>query len=131
MCLMRNSLNKQERLKSRKQIEILFKEGQRFNVSLWRVFYVINEGVGADGIRVQFGVGASSRFFKRAVDRNRIKRLGREAWRLQKHLVSDHLDQQNRQLGVFFIYTGKELPEYKDVYTATTDAIQKLLTRIK
>ncbi|PZR21551.1 MAG: ribonuclease P [Citrobacter freundii] len=130
---MKKSLNKKERLKSRKEIELLFKEGQRLNVSLWRVFFVLKkeEELSKDAVRLQFGVGASSRFFKRAVDRNRIKRLGREAWRLQKQVVYEMLEQQNIGLNVFFIYTGRELPDYDQVYTATADAIQKLMTRIK
>lgn len=129
---MRHSLNKTERLKSRKQIEFLFSEGQRFNVSLWRVFYAFKkEDAPVNGERLQFGVGASSRFFKHAVDRNRIKRLGREAWRLQKIMLTETLEQHNARLHVFFIYTGKELPEYKDIYMATADAIQKLQARIK
>ena len=89
------------------------------------------EELSKDAVRLQFGVGASSRFFKRAVDRNRIKRLGREAWRLQKQVVYEMLEQQNIGLNVFFIYTGRELPDYDQVYTATADAIQKLMTRIK
>ena len=130
---MKKSLNKTERLKSRKQIDFLFKDGQRLNVSLWRIFYVLKkEGeLSKEAMRLQFGVGASSRFFKKAVDRNRIKRLGREAWRLQKQAVHEMLEQQNLGLNVFFIYTGKELPDYHQLYTATAEAIQKLMTRIK
>jgi len=129
---MRKSLNKNERLKSRKQIEFLFRSGQRFNVSLLRVFYVISETETNEGrIRLQFGVGASSRVFKKAVDRNRIKRLGRESWRLQKHILEAMPGKQKMQLAVFFIYTGKELPDYRQMYAATTEAIQKLLARIK
>lgn len=127
-----HSLNKKERLKSRKQIDFLFKQGQRFVVPPFRIFYAIKKGELPEGnCRLQFGVGASTRLFKRAVDRNRIKRLGREAWRLQKAELHDLLEQQNKQLDVFFIYTGRELPLYAEVFTAVTAAIQKLTGKIK
>jgi ribonuclease P protein component len=128
-----NTLGKHERLKSRKQIEFLFQQGQRFAAPPFRVFYVIKkkELKEATGSLLQFGVGVSSRFFKKAVDRNRIKRLGREAWRLQKRELLQVLEEQNKQLDVFFIYTGKELPAYAEVFAATTGIIQKLAGKIK
>lgn len=128
-----HTLGKNERLKSRKQIEFLFQQGQRFAAPPFRVFYVIKkrELKEGDGSLLQFGVGASSRFFKKAVDRNRIKRLGREAWRLQKQGLLQLLEEQNRQMDVFFIYTGKELPVYAEVFAAVTGIIQKLAGKIK
>lgn len=128
-----NTLGKNERLKSRKQIEFLFQQGQRFAAPPFRVFYVIKkkELKETGGPPLQFGVGASTRFFKKAVDRNRIKRLVREAWRLQKQELLQLLEEQNRQLDVFFIYTGKGLPEYTEIFTATTGIIQKLAGKIK
>jgi ribonuclease P protein component len=128
-----NTLGKNERLKSRKQIEFLFQQGQRFAAPPFRVFYVIKkkELKESDAPPLQFGVGASTRFFKKAVDRNRIKRLGREAWRLQKQELLQLLEEQNKQLDVFFIYTGKGLPEYTEIFTATTGIIQKLAGKIK
>ena len=65
---------------------------------------------------LQAGFAAGSRNFKTAVDRNRIKRLIKEAWRLQKNELKEQLKKQNRKLNVFFIYTGKELPAYSKYY---------------
>ena len=76
---------------------------------------------------LQAGFGASSRNFKTAVDRNRIKRLIKEAWRLQKNDLGNSLKEQNRKLDVFLIYTGKELPAYEEVYTSIKKIIAKLL----
>jgi ribonuclease P protein component len=118
----RFTLGKEERLKSRKIIEELFNEGKSFASGSIRVNYMFTE----NGSGLQFGVSASTRNFKKSVDRNRIKRRMREAWRLQKLSLVELLLQQNRSLAVFFIYTGKELPEYKAVYDATTKAISKL-----
>jgi ribonuclease P protein component len=79
---------------------------------------------------LQFGVGVSSKNFKRAVDRNRIKRLTREAWRLQKNELKDKLKISNKQLNVFLIYTGKELPDFPTVKDKVAIALKKLSNKI-
>jgi ribonuclease P protein component len=121
------TLGKNERLKSRKQIEQLFKSGQRFVSPPFRVFYSFQAGEPAAGNLLQAGFGASSRHFKTAVARNRIKRLAREAYRLQKNDLQQKLGEQNRKLNLFFIYTGKELPDYTDVYKSIYTALSRLL----
>ncbi len=115
------TLGKNERLKSRKAIEQLFKEGKRFSVTPYRIFYTKNE---TEGLLV--GVGAGTRNFKKAVDRNRIKRLTKEAWRLQKNELQEKLQSQKKGLHVFFIYTGKEIPEYEQVFVAVKIVLEKL-----
>jgi len=121
------TLGKNERLKSRKQIEQLFNDGQRFSISPFRIFYSFQNGHPPVNHYLQAGFGASSRNFKTAVDRNRIKRLTKEAWRLQKNDLQDSLKEQNRKLNVFFIYTSKELPAYDDVYNNMKKIVVKLL----
>jgi ribonuclease P protein component len=75
---------------------------------------------------LQAGFTVSTRHFKRAVDRNRIKRLMRESYRLQKNNLLNELQETRKSLAVFFIYTGNELPEYKDVFEKTGSALQRL-----
>lgn len=115
------TLGKSERLKSRKSIEQLFDGGHRFSYTPFRVFYMLN---GKPGLR--FGAGVSSKNFKKAVDRNRIKRLTKEAYRLQKNGLQQQLKEKNAGLDLFVIYTGKELPEYKNVYKSITAILHKL-----
>ena len=115
-------LGKEQRVKSRKIIEELFNGGKSFSSGSIRVHYLFTE----NGPALQFGAGASTRNFKKSVDRNKIKRRLREAWRLQKLPLTELLLQQNHKLAVFFIYSGKELPEYKVVFDSTTKAISKL-----
>lgn len=126
----RFTLGRNERLKSRKQIELLFTEGQRFVVAPFRVFYLFQqEDESATKGRLQMGVGASTRYFKRAVDRNRIKRLVRESWRLQKNELGEKLQEHNKQLNVFLVYTGKDLPAYKDAVDKIKLVLEKLLDK--
>ena len=125
------TLGKSERLKSRKQIEQLFKNGQRFVIPPFRVFFSFQAGQqSSDFSPLQAGFGASSRNFKTAVERNRIKRLAREAYRLQKNILYDKLKEQERKLNVFFIYTGKELPDFTTVKDKVAVALKKLADKI-
>ena len=112
-------------MKSRKQIELLFKEGKTFSASPLRVYYSVHP-LPVAHCPLLFGVAVGTRNFKKAVDRNRIKRLIREAWRLQKNELQQKLKQENKQLHVFFIFTGKEVPDYKLIAEKTGVALQKL-----
>jgi ribonuclease P protein component len=75
---------------------------------------------------LQAGFTVSARNFKKAVDRNRIKRLMREAYRLQKNPLREHLQESRKSIAVFFVYTGNELPQYDVVFEKINAALQKL-----
>lgn len=119
------TLGRSERLKSRKSIDQLFSEGQRFTQTPIRVFYHKTTTTG-----LQFGVAVSARLFKKAVDRNRVKRVMREAWRLQKNELDKQLKEKGKGLHVFFVYTDKELPVYAVISNVTATIIRKLNERI-
>lgn len=121
----RYTLGKEERLKSRKQIDLLFKQGASFNAGVLKVFHQLHEQERAEPL--QFGVGAGTRYFKKAVHRNRIKRLVREAWRLQKEALKEQLLLNGKMIDVFFIFTGRELPDHELIAEKTKMAITKLL----
>ncbi|MEO6405280.1 MAG: ribonuclease P protein component [Ferruginibacter sp.] len=112
-----------QRLKSRKQIEQLFKEGNQFAFFPIKVFW-LPENMAET---LQIAVAVSSRNFKKATDRNRIKRLMREAWRLNKEELGDVISQHKLKLSVFFLYVGKELPTYHLISEKMTLVIQKLI----
>ena len=123
------TLGKDERLKSRKQIEKLFAEGKSIVVNPFRVYFLVHGPLTIDH-GLQFGVGVSAKNFKKAVDRNRIKRLTREAWRLQKNELNEKIKTAKKQLNVFFIYTGKELPDFTTVKDKVAVALKKLADKI-
>jgi ribonuclease P protein component len=123
-----HGLSKTEKLKSRKQIELLFATGKSFTVFPLRASYSLSAAAGTLPV-AQIGVTASKRNFKRAVDRNRIKRLLREAYRLQKIELATILQQKNAKAFVFFMYTGKEMPTFVQVKNAMEQCLQKLIVR--
>lgn len=113
---MKYSLKKNERLKSRKLIEELFLSGQKFVLTPYRVFFKFKERTGTDKEPpLQFGVGVPSKNFKRAVDRNRLKRLTRETYRIQKNPLAAKLQEKRLVLYVFFIYTARDMNNYDDL----------------
>lgn len=120
----RSTLGKKQKLKSRKQIEGLFAKGLAFNQSPYRVLYLFSPK--QDGT-LQCGVAVSKRSFKKAVDRNRVKRLTREAWRLQKAPLEKAVAQSGLALAVFLIYTGRELPAYPICLEKAGVIVQKLI----
>ena len=121
------TLGKNERLKSRKLIEQLFSEGKKFVIFPFRVLYIIDKK--GNGL-LQFGAGVSSKFFKKAADRNRVKRVMRESYRLQKKSLQEKLKEQDYQLNIFIIYTSKVLPEYKEMYTTMGMVLDKFCTML-
>jgi ribonuclease P protein component len=116
---MRNTLGKQERLKSKKLIEKLYAEGDSVKTFPLRMMYV--QTAHTSEFPCQVDVSVAKRNYKLAVDRNRLKRLMRETYRLQKQIVYKNLDEPY----VFMIsYIGREEIKYEDLYLK----MEKLLT---
>ena len=81
----------------------------------------------AGGSTLRAGFGASAKNFRKAVDRNRIKRVTKEVYRLQKPELETMLVQKSICLDLFFIYTAKELPEYALVHEKIGLTLKRLI----
>lgn len=114
---------KSQRLKSRKKLQQVFAEGKSVRTKELRLVYMVEKSQSAE---IKCGVGLTTRNFKHAVDRNRIKRLLREAYRLQQHDLKSYMEEHPAALSLFILYTGKELPVYGPIYENVGVALQKL-----
>jgi ribonuclease P protein component len=116
------SLKKEERLCSRKLIGSLFLEGESFFIFPLKVVYLKSDLPGGGQVQAAFTV--SRKNFKRAVKRNLLKRRMREAYRLNKQVLSRSEDQV--PLAVMFIYAAREEKDYRIIERSMKQALLKL-----
>ena len=117
------TFNKRERLSSRKTIGILFETGRSFYSHPFKVVWLEKECKSGFPVRVAISVPKKS--FKRAVDRNRIKRVIRESWRFKKSTLYHHLEQKDVHIVIMLIFTARILPSQTEMNVM----IEKLITK--
>ncbi len=120
---MKATLGKNERLKSKTEIELLFSEGK--SIAKYPVRLVYRKTSFNDEVPVKVSVSVSKRHFKSAVDRNRIKRLMRECYRKNKYIVPN----TTHQFTFMFLYSGKEMTEYRIIESKIKGILQKFVER--
>lgn len=123
LTVQRYFLKKTDRLKSRKAIDIMFAKGKSFSNFPFRILWMNVEN--EDGLKA--GFSASTKNFKKATDRNKIKRLVREAYRLQKNDLAVQLSLNKKAINVFFIYTGKEVPTYDLIFEKMGNVLKRII----
>ena len=106
-CILNTAVKSIEKLKGKKLIETLFEEGR--SVAAFPLRLVYKQIEFEDGSATKTGVSVSKKSFKRAVDRNRIKRLLREVYRLNK---GAYLNNITKPYAFMILYIGKEKPSY-------------------
>jgi len=124
-----------DKLKSRKQTQHLFSTGQAINVFPIRLIYTI-EPILATATNLtltsllQAGVGAPSRTFRKAVQRNRVKRLLREGYRLEKPNFISQAALDNKRVNLFFLYTDALVLTQVDIQGKVKEALSILVTKL-
>lgn len=116
------SLSKSERLRNVKQIDSLFKNSSSIKAYPLIFSYILFEKPQQSQIQALFA--APKRTFKKAVDRNRVKRVLRDRFRLLKPDFISVLHEKHIQFAI--IYTAKDLPDYTIVDKSLRKIIQKL-----
>jgi len=84
------TFGREDRLSLKNHIDNLFNEGRAFSLSHFKVFYIMD--IAASSPEIKILIAVAKKKFKNAVDRNRIRRLIREAYRLNKHLLRKYLN---------------------------------------
>lgn len=113
---------KQEKLKSRTTIDLMFTEGKSVSKYPLRLVYVPIDAAYVDGVPLKMGVSVSKKNFKRAHDRNYFKRLLRETYRHHKHLIIDRLD---KPYAFMFFYQTKDRLSFEEINTKTIQLFEK------
>jgi len=123
------SFKKAERLCEKKSIGQLFKTGRSFFYYPFKVVFLpLNEQ--AD-YPAKILISVPKRNFKKAVDRNRLKRLIREAYRKNKHLLYNEEKEQPLLYLISFIYTATQLLDYQTIEKKIILALQQISTEEK
>jgi ribonuclease P protein component len=126
---------KTDKLKSRKQTQHLFSTGQAINVFPIRLIYtiepILNTAANLSLTSIlQAGVGAPSRTFRKAVQRNRVKRLLREAYRLEKPNFISQAALDNKRVNLFFLYTDALVLTQVEIQGKLKEALSILVTKL-
>lgn len=116
------SFSKNEKLKSRKVIDSLFSEGK--SVAKYPLRFVYVEVTNDDQPAIKMGVSVSKKHFKHAVDRNYFKRVLRECYRLNKHLLLEHLQ---KKYAIMFFYQTSDRLSYHEINEKTIQLFHKFI----
>ncbi len=115
---------KNEKLKSKKLIEQLFAKGSSISKHPVKLIYLKTEL--PKDVKIQVGVSVAKKRFKSAVKRNRIKRLLRESYRLNKHQIFNNIE---GNFAFLFLYIGKEIPNFSELEEAMLAVLEKFLIK--
>lgn len=125
------SLRKKERLSSKKQIDDLFSNSQSFISYPLRIVYRLNSAHDSLDKGISILASVSKKKFKRAVKRNRVKRLIRETYRLNKSPLSEILFATDNHLDIAFLYLKDQLPEYTEIEKSMQKALNVIIENLK
>lgn len=109
----RHTFSREERLSSRKLLEKIIAEGTSVHTPPFRLSWIAAEL--KSKFPAQIAIAVPKRFFKRAVDRNRIKRLVREVYRKNKSGIYALLQSKQLQCAMLVVFSGRKVPEYAEV----------------
>ena len=118
------SFPREEKLKSRTLIGQIFSDGFVVKSYPIRIQFTFHDQ--KDSPWCQVGVSVPKRNFKKAIDRNQIKRQLREVYRLHKQDVISRLEKKDKRIAMMIIFAGKEKVEYADIKTHLIAALQRI-----
>ena len=120
------TFRKEERLCSKKIFEELAAGNNSFFSHPIKLIWLQRETLPDDAL-VQAAFTVPKRLFKKAVDRNRIRRIMREAYRLNKHHLYEHCTSKNIKLALLFVYVAKDSPNFNYVQEKLLLLLQRLI----
>lgn len=125
----RNTFKKEERLCSKTELDSLFTQGK--SVFVYPFKFIFKPTVKDLAYPVQVVFSVPKRSFKKAVDRNLLKRRMREAYRLNKSEFYETLNQKGVKLSLMIIYADKEIKEYPSIEKGMVKGLKKLISKLE
>jgi len=124
----RNTLGRSEHLKSEKAINQLFEAGYSLSLNPIRLVFQLTSADELQSVKVGFVVPKKK--FKRAVDRNLLKRRMREAYRLNKRELTGDTSENIPGVNIMFVYQGQQIEEYIKISDCVRDLLRRLAKKI-
>jgi len=124
-----HTFHRSERLKKKLLIDSIFnKKGKSIHAG--PILFVYLQASLDSSFPAQAMFSVSKKKFKKAHDRNRLKRLMREAYRLNKHLIYQALEGKKDQYAIAMLYLDKDMADYQTVESSTIKCIHEFIKRI-
>ena len=127
-CMNSNTLGRAERLKSEKSISQIFESGKSLSVYPLRLIYQLKSP--EKDVSVKIGFAVPKKNFKRAIDRNLIKRRMREAYRLNKQILCGENNKPGCGLEMMLVYQAKKVEDYEKISSCLKNLMKRLSTRL-
>ena len=121
-------LPKYERICKENDIKALFDKGKGVSVYPYRVVYLFRHDESRP-VTCRLLVSVSKKRFHHAVNRNRVKRLMREAWRKNKASLYEICERDNISIDVVLVYTATVIHSYEEMVAKTRKAVQEIIKK--
>jgi ribonuclease P protein component len=116
---------KAEHLKSEKSISLLITEGFSFVIFPLKIRWILVPK--NDNISIKCGFSVPKRKFKKAVDRNYIKRIMREAYRINKSELTAIVEKNELQMHLLLTFIGDDVPNFQYIESKIILTLQRLI----
>lgn len=123
-----NSFPKSEHLCGEIRITRLFTQGDAFIAYPLRVVYLLEQKKDKESVSVM--VSVPKKRFKRAVKRNRLKRLMREAYRLNKQNLWEKLEEKQLQIHIAFNYVSNDELDFASIEKKMKVALERIIEKV-
>ncbi len=118
--------SKKERICKQNDFQYAFSKGEMIKHFPFRCIYIIRP---SDKLQIKIGISVPKKTIKLAIERNRIKRLIREAYRVNKHLLHDYFQQQSIELLIIFVYIYKNKYSFNEMNKQVNALLNKIIAR--
>ncbi len=126
MTSRKHTFSKEERIKSKKEMSRIFSDGIFFYSDI--LYVGVTENIDKSQNHHKIAVTVSKKLFKSAVKRNKIKRLIRESYRLNKSILYENRKNEVLFYNLIFIYKKKEILSFRDIQQSVIQLLKKVNT---